>query len=865
MSESPIDYYQDYVKPQLGQLLKILRLDKNFQKADGDILTYTSAGKTFEVYDFLGGYGSAILGHNPDFLIDQVNLFYGGKRAIQAQASLRSETAELAKKLSETIQAQLDTEDRFISTFASTGAEATEVAIKNSLLLWEQKKEILKQDLLALLHSSPSSQNELNQFKLIMTEIISTVPVLISLFRSYHGKTTSAVLSSSNDYYKKMYSNAVFESIFLDLGIKTDSDIRVLFGKIKQFSFKNQTLAFSPFIGFIFEPIQGEGGIREVPEKEIKKIFDFCRRIDVPTIADEIQSGVYRTGTFLACTNFQLNPDMILLGKSLGGGISKISVMCCRESFYRRELGTIHSSTFAEDDFSSLVAMNTLKYLELKKEDVQKRANNFENEIKLFFRKLIGKYPRWIKEVRGRGFFIGVEFNFLENDNIPTLLYSLAINGHASYLLMSYLLNRHQIRVGVTLSSPETLRIEPSAFVSEVALTNLKASFEDLLETLDQSNLAKLLSHVFSKDEIMPDRKPLVNKITPKEIETRDVGFLGHIINWDHAQRLDPVLKSVKKERLKKFFTAYAEFSQPFIYHQQIVESESGQKVRLNLFGLTVVSELFEDDLKKSSPGLIEPIQHFVNQARNKSMAMAGLGQFTSIVTRNGTVLDSEGISITTGNSLTAGLSIDALEEFVRKRNLKFEDLNIGIVGFAGNIGRVLTQILGGYGAQLTLVYKEPYSTSRRFQLAVEDILQTTQIVKSKLEMTANFNDLKKCDVVVLATSSVSELLTRDHIKAGCVVVDISVPSNVSRDIRSSKDFFYISAGLARLPKNQKIDHPWLPLLDGDCFACLAETLVLGLSGYKESFSKGILSVEKVDLIRTLAKQHGFTFTKNFQ
>ncbi len=864
MSESLIDHYQDFVKPQLGQLLKILRLDKNFQKADGDILTYTSAGKSVDVYDFLGGYGSAILGHNPDFLVDQVNLFYASKRATQAQASLRSETAELAKKLSETIQAQLDTEDRFISTFASTGTEATEVAIKNSLLLWEQKKEILKQELLALLHSSPSNQNELNQFNLIVTEIDSTVPILISLFRSYHGKTTAAVLSSSNDYYKKMYTSTVFESVFLDLGSKTDSDIRELFRKIKQFSLKNQALAHSPFIGFIFEPIQGEGGIREVPEKEIKKVFDFCRRIDVPTIADEIQSGIYRTGTFLACAKLQLSPDIVLLGKSLGGGISKISVMCCRENFYRRELGTIHSSTFAEDDFSSLIALKTLNYLELKKEDVQKRASNFENEVKSFFRKLIERFPHWIKEVRGRGFFIGVEFNFLENDNVPTLLYSLAINGHASYLLMSYLLNRHQIRVGVTLSSPETLRIEPSAFVSENAVRKLKAAFEDLLETIDQNNLAKLLSHVFSNDEIMPDRKPLIKRNTPKESGTSDVGFLGHIINWDHAQRLDPVLKSVKKERLKKFFTAYAEFSQPFIYHQQIIESESGQKVRLNLFGLTVVSDFFEDDLKKMSSSLIEPIQEFVNQARNESMTMAGLGQFTSIVTRNGTVLDSEGVSITTGNSLTAGLSIDALEEFVMKRNLKFEDLNIGIVGFAGNIGRILTQVLGGYGARLTLLYKEPFSSSRRFQLAVEDILNTSQIVKSKLEMTSNFNDLKKCDVVVLATNSVIELLTRDHLKEGCAVVDISVPSNVSRDIRNSKDFFYISAGLARLPKNQKIDHPWLPLLAGDCFACLAETLVLGLSGYKESFSKGVLTFEKVDLIRTLAKQHGFTFTRNF-
>lgn len=864
MSERLTDLYQEFVKPQLGQLLKILRLDKNFQKAQGDILTYLSDGKEISVYDFLGGYGSAILGHNPAFLVKEAESFFKHNRALQSQASLRSETARLAKILSATIQNELGTSSHYVSTFASTGTEATEIAIKNSLLLWQQKKEALKRNILALFHSVPRSAEDKSQLQVLVQEIDQVSPVLISLYRSYHGKTASALLSSSNDYYKKMFSNFLFESVFLKLDSNLDSSIEKLFLKVKPYSFKGQEFLFSPFIGFIFEPIQGEGGIRPVGANELKKIFRFTEQLNIPTISDEIQSGVYRTGSFLASTFLKVKPDVILLGKSLGGSLSKISVMCCRDEIYMRELGTVHSSTFAEDDFSSLMAIKTLNHLAENREVVLARSVQFENQIRSFFQDLIKKYPRWIKEVRGRGFFIGVEFNFLNNDNVPTLLYSLAINGHASYLLMSYLLNRHKVRVGVTLSSPETLRIEPSAMVTDEAVEKLKLAFEDLLETMEQNNLAKLFSHIFSKDEIMPDRKPLIKKYVSKPEGVRDIAFLGHIINWDHAQRLDPVLKSVKQERIKTFFSAYAEFSQPFIYHQQIVQSDTGERVRLNLYGLTVVSDFFEIDIKKPFPILVEPVQEFINEVRAEKMSFAGLGQFTSIVTRNGTVLDLEGLPITTGNSLTAGLSIEALEDFVAKKNLKFKDLSVGIVGFAGNIGGVLTQAMAAVGAQLTLVYREPYANSPRFQSAVDDILRITAVEKSQLTLTSDFDDLKNCDIVILATNSIHELLNREHLKIGCAIVDVSVPSNVSRDIRSSKDFYYISAGLARLPKNQAIDHPWLPLLNGDCFACLAETLVLGLSGYKESFSLGALTMENVNLIRKLAREHGFAFTRNF-
>ncbi len=864
MSENLTDQYQHYVKPQLGQLLRILRLDKNFQNAEGDTMTYLSAGKAISVFDFLGGYGSSILGHNPQFLLDEVGLFFKNKRVIQAQASLRSETARLGQIIHELVSSELHSQDTFITTFASTGTEATEIALKNAMLTWQHKRDHLKKELLSLAQSSELDEFQVQTYHALLSEIDSTVPVLVSLSRSYHGKTASAVLSSSSDYYKKMYSNVLFKTVFLDVDNDWDYVLASLRKTVKHIEFKGKEFSFSPFIGFIFEPIQGEGGIRPVPADKLKKAFQFAKDMNMPTIADEIQSGLFRTGRLLACADIDLQPDMILLGKSLGGGLAKISAMVCRSQAYVRELGVIHSSTFAEDDYSSLLAIKTLEYLNLHKKDIQDRAHKFEDEIKTFFMGLSQKYPRWIKDVRGKGFFLGVEFNLLENENVPTLLYSLAVNGHASYLLTSYLLNSHQIRVGVTLSSPETLRIEPSAFVTTEAILKLKSAFSELMETLETYSLGNLFSHIFAKDEIIPNRPPLLQKPLLKEPDIKDVAFLGHIINWDHAQRLDPSLRDVKADRLKKFFKAYAEFSKPFRYHQQIIESADGRRVRLNLYGLTVVSDFFEADIKRSSPIMVDTIQEFIDELKTDNNDYLGLGQFTSIVTRNGTLLDSKGLAITTGNSLTAGFAIEAIESYVSARGLRFQDLNIGIVGFAGNIGRAVTQTLGAHGSQLTLVYKESFETSPRFQNAVDELLNTVGISFSQIHPTADFNDLRNCDIVVLGTNSVQELLQPEHLKKGAVVVDISVPSNVARAVRSSKDYLYISAGLAKLPNKQSINHSWLPLLSGDCFACLAETVILGLSNYEGSFSLGDISVDKVQNIRQLAKQRGFTVNRSF-
>lgn len=862
MSENLTDYYLEYVKPQLGRLLRILRLDKNYQHAVGDQMSYLSAGALVSVCDFLGGYGSAILGHNPPFLVQEAENFFKNKRVIQAQASLRSETALLAFLLNQSLQSELNTSEKYICTFASTGTEATEIGLKNAMMTWQLKRDNLKRDLRSVYQSTKSDQAQDEAFRNLNLQLDRVIPVLISLSRSYHGKTASAVLSSSSDYYKKMYSQPLFDSKFLDIDTDFESELEELSSRTIEFKFKNQHFKFSPIMGFIFEPIQGEGGIRPVSSEKLKKVFSLASSLGFPTIADEIQSGLFRTGRFLSSTDLGLTPDMILLGKSLGGGIGKISVMCCREDAYVPELGMIHSSTFAEDDFSSRMAVATLGFFELNKADIFSRAVAFEDQMRSFFGELKKKYPKWIKEIRGKGFFIGVEFNFMDNPQIPTLLYTLAVNGHASYLLTSYLLNRHHIRVGVTLSSPETIRIEPPAFVTPESIQKLKIAFEDLLQNLETNSLGQLFSHIFSKDEIIPNRPPTIQKYVEKLEGIRDVAFIGHIINWDHAQRLDPSLRGVKPERLKKFFTSYAEFSRPFLYHQQLIESSDGQKIRLNLYGLTAVSDFFEKDMRRPMPIMVETLQEFVNELKESGVEYLGLGQFTSIVTRNGTLLDSKGLSITTGNSLTAAFSIEALELEVVKRGFKWNDVKIGVVGFAGNIGRAITQVLVKKGANVTLVYREAFEVSKRFQDAVAELVTATGVDKTQLSMTSDFTDLKNCDMVVLATNSVQELLQVEHLKPGAVIVDISVPSNVSRAVRSSKEFNYIPAGLARLPGKQTIDHTWVPLLNGDCFACMAETLVLGLSGYKGSFSLGDVTVENVDDIRVLAKQRGFTVTR---
>jgi ornithine--oxo-acid transaminase len=157
---------------------------------------------------------------------------------------------------------------------------------------------------------------------------------------------------------------------------------------------------------FIVEPIQGEGGIIMPPSGYLKAVAKICKDNNVLLIADEIQTGLGRTGKMLACDHEGVKPDALILGKALGGGILPVSMFLARRDVMEVFTPGDHGSTFGGNPLGAAVGLEALNILV--------DENLAENSAKMgeyLIRQLRSVDCPLIKEVRGKGLFVGLEIN----------------------------------------------------------------------------------------------------------------------------------------------------------------------------------------------------------------------------------------------------------------------------------------------------------------------------------------------------------------------------------------------------------------------------------------------------------------------
>ncbi len=207
---------------------------------------------------------------------------------------------------------------------------------------------------------------------------------------NFHGRTTTIVGFSSEEQYRE------------DFGPFTPGFVRVPYGD-------SQALAAAineNTVGFLFEPIQGEGGVLVPPEGYLREAAALCRRHNVLLMADEIQTGLGRTGRLLACEHEGVRPDVVILGKALSGGFYPVSaVLTDREVLGLMRPGD-HGSTFGGSPLAAAVGRAALQVI------VDEQLVQRSQEMGAYF---MGRLRRveseHIKEVRGKGLLIGVELN----------------------------------------------------------------------------------------------------------------------------------------------------------------------------------------------------------------------------------------------------------------------------------------------------------------------------------------------------------------------------------------------------------------------------------------------------------------------
>ena len=155
---------------------------------------------------------------------------------------------------------------------------------------------------------------------------------------------------------------------------------------------------------FLVEPIQGEGGIIVPPEGYLRACADICRRHRVLLLADEIQTGLGRTGRLLAVEHEEVHPDGLMLGKALGGGLLPVSLFLARRELMAVFAPGDHGSTFGGNPLAAAVGLAALDVLV--EEDLSTRAAHLGAE---FLARLRTLAPPLVHEIRGRGLFVGIE------------------------------------------------------------------------------------------------------------------------------------------------------------------------------------------------------------------------------------------------------------------------------------------------------------------------------------------------------------------------------------------------------------------------------------------------------------------------
>lgn len=205
---------------------------------------------------------------------------------------------------------------------------------------------------------------------------------------NFHGRTISIISFTSEDFYKQ------------EFGPFTPGFVTVPYGDIEAIksSINSKTAAI------MLEPIQGEGGVIIPPDGYLKAVEEVCRENHILFVTDEIQTGLGRTGKLFAYQYENVRPDIVIIGKALSGGFYPVSAILADSHLMNLFQPGEHGSTFGGNPLGAAVARAALKVI--------RDENLVENSAELgkyFINKLRNIKSRHIKEIRGRGLFIGVE------------------------------------------------------------------------------------------------------------------------------------------------------------------------------------------------------------------------------------------------------------------------------------------------------------------------------------------------------------------------------------------------------------------------------------------------------------------------
>lgn len=425
------ELFTAHLNPGQLHFMKLLGFHKvKVERAEG-MYYYDQNGR--RILDFFGGFGSLAFGHNHPRIIAARRKFQEELRHEIAIAFMSQYAAALAYDLAACSPGDLD-----MVFLGSSGSEAMEAAIKVAERAAGPKK-----------------------------------PKIVYAENSFHGKTKGVLSITDGGLYRGEFK-------------LVDNTVRVPFGDITAIE---NAFRSDPEIGtIVLETVQGGCGIIQADAEFWQKLRQLCDRYGVIWVADEVQCGFSRTGKFYAFEHYGVIPDVTALAKSLGGGKAAMAAMIARRDIYMKAYGTpktamIHAmATFGGIGEACITAIEAVNILY----DEQLIDNSAEVGDYLLERlkELQVRYPGLLKDVRGKGMMVGLEFHDFSQAMPMVLRPMLAmlddkLKGSLPGFIGSHLLRDHGVLVAFTEYNRNVIRLEPPLICQ-------RAHVDEFIKALDE-------------------------------------------------------------------------------------------------------------------------------------------------------------------------------------------------------------------------------------------------------------------------------------------------------------------------------------------------------------------------------------------
>lgn len=939
--------YKAFCKPTLATALSGVGLDQTYHRAEGQYLYfYDSESRERRVLDLLGGYGAVLLGHNhPEFVRVMVSQLEEGV-AFHNQFSYRDGAAQLAAQLQPLLREGTGWNERFLCAFASTGAESVEVALMHAEAYRGQKLDLLEETLKqgfdqVSLHDDISictdSRRKVENALDIRGELpdrdlwqavqafnrkqLYRPPVFIALKHAFHGKLGSTVQLTHGEIYRHPVRRLGLPIHFSGPGELTVEALKKLREQQQDFVFKPvvkdggiefESLVLPLVAGILVEPVQGEGGVHCLDEEQVSLLHGARDYLQCHLIADEVQSGCGRCGTFLAGSEIGLKPDYVVLSKALGGGISKIGLVAIRESQYKADFDLKQSSTFGEDDLSARVASAYVRALTSDNGAALDLVREKGQLLHTALCRLQAEYPDIVAEVRGKGLLQGVVFqdqSRCHSQFIRTVVYQEALG----YLIAGHLLAEHDIRIAPPASTGNVLRIEPSVQISEQDIDRLSSALGQVCLALRYQDTGFLMGYLYRKsasDRLAPaDYREWYDCLEPVAEGAADVkvAFINHLISSEWIRQVDPALHNLDDSQADKFLERFGFDRRVAPFPPVRMRSPSGRTVDFILYPISATSRQIGEMLARQDLAEIrEAIDERIMAAREDGCTVAGLGMFTSVVTNNGKAVNVGDMKLTTGNALTAAMAIEAVKQTIGQRGARIE--TAAVIGAAGNIGAVYSSLVAEMCDNLVLIGSGRPGSARRVARTAAQVCSDllgevvvdggrnargiaafladcgrdrgwlapafaadrgagAQVLEeldgsgqsSPIKVSEDLSDIADADLIICATNASEAFIDPAHIKKGAIVCDISVPHNISDEVLKTRpDITCVRGGIVSTPNGESLDpRARAYLKTGQVYACMAESIVMGFDQYPGHYSYGNISKAQVTEIERRAGDHG--------